>query len=216
MVNGSGPHSQPTDDPDRRGLQLDLSGLKERSRPADEQARIKPTDASEPARPGEVIELSTTNPDYKKSLKKPIPNSTIRIDNKFTFETDEMGRVIRASAILDVLDLDHPRDTTAQRKLVGKLPGDHAGHIFARIFRGPIGSLNLVPMEATKVTLGQYAVLEKRWRKAIENNQQVEVSVDLSYGERRHRPDIIIVYHRIGSAKRLRLRIRNVPKAEEE
>jgi hypothetical protein len=193
-----------------------ISDLKGKPRPAVEETQIKPKDTSKQPRPGEVIELSTTDPDHKLSLNKPPPNSTIRIDDKFTFETDDFGRVIRASAILDVLDLDHPRDTTAQRKLIGKLPGDHAGHIFARIFRGPIGSMNLIPMEATKVNLGQYAVLEKRWRKAIEKGQQVEVSVDLSYGERRHRPDIIVVYHRIGSGKRLRLRIRNVPKAEEE
>lgn len=127
-----------------------------------------------------------------------------------------MGRVIRAKAVLDAIDLQHPRDNTAQRNLIGKLPGDHAGHIFARIFKGPIGSMNLVPMEARKVNLGQYAVLEKRWRKAIEDGDEVEVSVDLGYGERRHRPDIIVVYHRIGGGKRLRLRIRNIPKSEED
>ncbi|WP_344849240.1 DNA/RNA non-specific endonuclease [Kribbella ginsengisoli] len=174
----------------------------------DEEARTRST--------RKVIELSTSDLDHKMSLNSPPPNSTIRVDEKFTFETDELGRVIRASAILDVLDLDHPRDPTAQRKLIGKLPGDHAGHIFARIFRGPIGRMNLIPMEAAKVNLGQYAVVEKRWRKAIENGEQVEVSVDLGYGRRRDRPDIIVVYHKIGSGKRLRVRIRNVPKAEEE
>lgn len=216
MVNGVGPHRSPADTPTRNGLQLDLSDLKGRPRPAGEKAQVKPPATSKPARPGTIFELSTTDPDHKKSLNQPPSNSTVRVDDKFTFETDDLGRVIRASAILDVLDLNHPRDLTAQRKLTGKLPGDHAGHIFARIFRGPVGRMNLIPMEATKVNLGQYAVLEKRWRKAIENGEPVEVSVDLSYGERRHRPDIIVVYHRIGSGKRLRLRIRNVPKAEEE
>lgn len=101
--------------------------------------------------------------------------------------------MIAAEAELDEIDLTHPRDTTAQRKLAGKLPGDHAGHIFARIFLGPLGTLNLLPMAGRSVNLSLYKTLENHWRRIIEDGRTVHVYVRFRFPEASIRPDTIWV-----------------------
>ncbi|MEV0287219.1 DNA/RNA non-specific endonuclease [Kribbella sp. NPDC050820] len=146
-----------------------------------------------------IIELSTEEPDHKELLSRPPPDSTIRVDERFLYDTDRAGRVVRAKAVLDVLDLKHPRDTRAQRALDDKLPGDHAGHIFARIFRGPIGKMNLTPMVGNSVNLSAYKKAENAWRAALEAGSEVEVQIDLVYRSDKNRPDLIAVRYSIDS-----------------
>ncbi|MFC0627892.1 DNA/RNA non-specific endonuclease [Kribbella deserti] len=124
-----------------------------------------------------LIELSTRQPDHLPTLSAPPPNAHVRVDSKFAYDTDEDGRVVSAEASLDLIDLAHPRDSNAQRKLIGKLPGDHAGHIFARIFQGPGGTMNLVPMQGDRVNLSQYKMLENHWRRIIDAGGTVDISV---------------------------------------
>jgi DNA/RNA non-specific endonuclease len=152
---------------------------------------------ADPAGPAdeEVLELSTTDPADRAALRSPPPERTIRVDGRFTYRTDGLGRVVRATATLGTVDLEHPRDGGAQRRLVGKLPGDHAGHIFARIFQGPSGTLNLVPMQSAKVNQGLYRSLENRWRKMIEGGGTVDVVVEFDYPTGGPRPHTIRVGH---------------------
>ncbi len=143
----------------------------------------------------------------------PPANAKFRVDSKFDYETDNAGRVISAKAVLDLIDLGHPRDSTAQRKLAGKLPGDHAGHIFARIFRGPIGRMNLLPMHGTTVNLSQYKTLENHWRRLIQQGESVDVSVSFRFSDDSQRPDTIRVrYKHAGGV--VRVTIDNNPKRE--
>lgn len=161
----------------------------------------------------QVIELSTTDPDDVPRLNVPPPEATIRVDGKFEYDTDRAGRVISARAVLDQIDLAHPRDSTAQRKLAGKLPGDHAGHIFARIFRGPIGTLNLLPMRGSGVNLSQYKTLENHWRRLIEQGESIDVTVGFKYSDDSTRPDTIRVrYKHAGGI--VRVAIDNKPERE--
>lgn len=169
---------------------------------------VKPT---EPV----VLRLSTTDEEHKRLLDRPPADSTVLVDEKFTYRTDEGGRVVSAKTTLDLVDVDHPRDSAAQRRLPGKLLGDHAGHLFARIFGGPGGRMNLVPMEGVKVNLGQYKALENRWRRIIEAGGTVEVFVDLSYPGASVRPDVIEVGYR--HEGRLRwVTITNTPRQKDE
>lgn len=161
-----------------------------------------------------VIDLSSTDPAHRRQLNKPPPNSTVVVDGRFRYETDGQGRVVRATATLDLVDLDHPRSKGAQRTLAGKLPGDHAGHLFARIFKGPLGKINLTPMEGSTVNLGQYATLEKLWRKEIEDGRSVEVSVELKYTGEQRRPDVIKVVTTLENGDERKNRIRNLPRDE--
>lgn len=173
---------------------------------APQNARDAAADGSET-----VIKLSTANSEHATALSAPPPNATIRVDEKFTYRTDGAGRVIHASAVLDIIDLKHPRDKAAQRNLIGKLPGDHAGHIFARIFQGPIGAMNLTPMEGAKVNQSQYKTVENHWRHIIEQGETVEVFVSFSFVGESQRPDKIRVrYKHPGGIERVT--IKNNPK----
>ncbi|MER7245724.1 DNA/RNA non-specific endonuclease [Kribbella sp. NPDC000426] len=174
--------------------------------------RDLPRDPS-PAKPeATMIELSTTEPEHRKLLNQPPPRSTVKVDGRFVYETDGDGRVVRAKALLELVDLKHPRDTTSQRNLDDKLPGDHAGHIFARIFRGPIGKMNLTPMAGSSVNLSAYKKAENAWRAALEAGSKVEVQIDLVYRTDKNRPDLIAVKYSIDGVVTQQT-IRNAPRS---
>lgn len=137
------------------------------------------------------LRLSTTDSGHKDLLNKPPPDSTVVVDERFTYRTDHQGRVVHASAKLEVVDLDHPRDRSAQAQMIGRLPGDHAGHLFARIFQGPGESINLTAMEGNKVNLGQFKSAENIWRRAIEAGSDVKVEMSLVYATDAPRPDAL-------------------------
>ncbi|GAB3762990.1 DNA/RNA non-specific endonuclease [Microlunatus parietis] len=139
------------------------------------------------------LRLSTADPEHKELLNHPPPDSTVVVDERFTYRTDQLGRVVHAAAKLEVVDLDHPRDRSAQTQLIGKLPGDHAGHIFARIFQGPSDGINLTPMEGTKVNLSAYKKIENTWRTALEAGRDVRVEVSLLYRDQKPRADAFMV-----------------------
>ncbi|GAA1558407.1 hypothetical protein GCM10009741_74110 [Kribbella lupini] len=176
---------RPGDNADQKTVKLDIG------RPEIEPHIDGP--GSDGVKSDDVLKLSTTNRDHRPTLDAPPPNSSILVDEKFLYRTDHDGRVISAHAVLDRIDLQHPRDTAAQRRLAGKLTGDHAGHIFARIFGGPIGTMNLVPMKGSKVNLSQYKVIENHWRRLIDRGEAIDVSVRFSYDDDAVRPHKIRV-----------------------
>lgn len=159
------------------------------------------------------MSLSSSNPDHRATLESPPPNSIIEVDDRFRYETDDQGRVVKSTATLDVVDLEHPRDRSAQRRLVDKLPGDHAGHLFARIFQGPLGSLNLTPMEARKVNLGAFATIEKEWRREIGKGKSVDVEITLTYQTDTRRPDYMDIRYAIDGVLQKKT-IRNRPRRQ--
>jgi hypothetical protein len=144
-----------------------------------------------------VVELSTTNPDHHHTLRNPPPDATLRVDGRFTYRTDHLGRVTHATATLTTIDLHHPRDRTAQRHLPDKNPDDHAGHLFARIFQGPATTINLTPMHAN-INQSTYRRLENSWARAIRNGQDVQVSVDLTYEGVSRRPVLLEIEYSVG------------------
>lgn len=156
---------------------------------------------SRPPTTSPVINLSTRSPSDKDRLASPPPNSTFLVDGRFRYETDEHRRVVKATATLDERDPGHPRDSGAQKDVPGRLPGDHAGHIFARIFKGPGDLINLIPMHGSKVNLSAYKVLENLWSRTIAANGSAEVEVRFDYAGDSHRPDIIRVHYEIRDAE---------------
>lgn len=176
---------------------------------------IAPT-APEPvaAQDRQHVELSSKDPEHIPVLSAPPAGATIRVDEKFSYSTDTAGRVSTANAKLDIVDLAHPRDEAAQRRLAGKLPGDHAGHIFARIFQGPIGTMNLTPMAGATVNLSVYKTMENHWRRIINDGGTVDVFVTFTYAGDSRRPDTIWVEYEHGDELVAR-RISNDPIASE-
>jgi hypothetical protein len=144
-----------------------------------------------------ILRLSTTRAQDKEMLASPPPNATILVDDKFTYRTDEWGRIIKAVAVLDERDPEHPRNIKAQGDLPDKGTEDHSGHIFARIFKGPGDLINLVPMHGVTVNLSAYKKLENKWCSAIRAGAKVEVSVTLKYEGEERRPSHLQVTYQI-------------------
>lgn len=143
-----------------------------------------------------TLELSSSDPAHRKTLAKPPPESTVLVDDRFLYRTDDVSRVWQAEATLSEYDPDHPRNVAAQRNLEGKIKNvDHAGHLFARIFKGPGDLINLVPMHGSKVNQGQYRRLENLWSDQIQQGKTVEVTIDLDYDGSSRRPTDIVVTH---------------------
>ena len=166
------------------------------------------------AAPDGVLALSSTERTHRKLLRKPPANATIVVDKRFTYRTDDDGRVVHSATTLTVVDTDAPRSDSAQRGLLGKLRGDHAGHLFARIFQGPPQRVNLVPMLGSKVNLGSYKKLENKWRAAIDAGKSVEVSIDLVYPTEARRPERLRVVYKVEGEKQKRSIIRNLPPSD--
>ncbi|MBG6098575.1 DNA/RNA non-specific endonuclease [Nocardioides luteus] len=143
-----------------------------------------------------TLRLSSTDPAHRKTLAKPPPESTVLVDDRFLYRTDEVSRVWQAEATLSEYDPNHPRNVAAQRNLEDKIKNvDHAGHLFARIFKGPGDLINLVPMHGSKVNQGQYRRLENLWSDQIQEGKTVEVTIDLDYDGSSRRPTDIVVTH---------------------
>lgn len=83
---------------------------------------------------------------WNKDLHRPEPDRTYVVDDTFVYVTDEHGRVREAHG---VLTLDAADRNTYQQGIAGgpdRLPQDHGGHLFARVFGGPGEGINLVAM----------------------------------------------------------------------
>lgn len=182
-----------------------------RPTPASTDAEPAHEQAHEPAAAGTVIELSSSDPEHVRQLNKPEPNATIIVDGRFRYKTDEHGRVVKAATTLGIVDLKHPRSKHAQRTLEGKQLGDDAGHLFARIFKGPGQKINLVPMEALGVNRGKYKSLESKWRDAIEDGHEVMVEVELFYPDNSRRPRLLVIDYAYGDVER-KVAMTNTPK----
>ncbi|SDU25603.1 DNA/RNA non-specific endonuclease [Jiangella alkaliphila] len=166
--------------------------------------------AAVPADTLPVVKVSTDAPERHPALSNPPPSSVIEVDETVRYTTDDRGRVIRTQAVLIETTPDQPRHKYAQTSLQDKLPGDHAGHIIARIFGGIGQRLNLVPMEGKLVNQGQYATLEGQWQEAVEAEKQVELDVRLYYNDQTRRPYKLVVFHTI-DGKTEKTTIRNKP-----
>ena len=219
------PPSSPAADDDRRPADGGAEpgdvgrGSKRKDDQADEstvEPKVGKATSDKPkSAPGEIIELSTSDPDHKKLLNNPPPDCTIKVDGSFTYEIDGLGRVRKASATLDAVDFDHPRSKYAQRTLKGKLPGDHAGHLFARIFLAPGQRINLTPMEGERVNKTYFATLEREWRQHIEDGHTVNVTVELAFSDDGPRASHIRVVYDV-DGKIYRRTILNTPRHDEE
>ena len=68
-----------------------------------------------------------------------------------------------------------------------RLPGDHGGHLIAQIFGGSGELDNLVAMDAI-VNNSNYKIVENKWKKALQEGKEVQVTIDLVYDGTNKRP----------------------------
>ena len=148
--------------------------------------------------------------DEEGNLKPNIRYTTGEFD--YIYETDELGRICHWET-----DALHKKKHTGRLPYdsnpPGKLPGDHAGHLAADQFGGSPELDNIVAMLAS-VNWGDYRRLENIWRRALDAQQQVSVSMDIVYEGDSKRPHEFVVKYWI-DGKPFTKRIPNyVPKKE--
>ncbi len=127
-----------------------------------------------------MTHISSTDPAHAEIRKKRRPLAVIIVDDTYSYTTDEQSRVVRTEATLTLREPGR-RDKRAQRYLEGKLPGDDAGHLIARVLGGLGDELNLVPMERYQVNRAEYRAIEEHWEEAVKEGSTVYVTIEIGY-----------------------------------
>lgn len=134
------------------------------------------------------------------------PN-TVFEKNGYTYQTDDMGRVISAEGKLQVKDhkgrneMPDTRDVVAHGKMADS---DDRGHLIADRFNGSGELENLVPMEG-RLNKGAYAELEGTLADAVKDGADVRLKVEPIYSADSNRPDEFIVTYTIDGEKDIKI-----------
>lgn len=118
---------------------------------------------------------------YKPGVKTRQLKENIVYESKgYYYQTDELGRIKAAQG--DLRLEAGKRNNGDQLKAGGndRLPGDHGGHLFAKMFAGS-GEIDNLSAMAAIVNNSKYKRIEKRWQKALKEGKEVEVTIDLVY-----------------------------------
>ena len=118
----------------------------------------------------------------------------------YFYQTDELGRIKKAQGKLRLED--GVRNKGDQLKAGGddRLPGDHGGHLFAKVFAESGEIDNLVAMAAI-VNNSKYRKVEKQWENALKEGKEVQVTIDLVYDGSNKRPNKFNINYSIGKKK---------------
>ena len=138
---------------------------------------------------------------YKPGMKTRQLKENIVYESKgYYYQTDELGRIKAAQG--DLRLEDGVRNNRDQLKAGGedRLPGDHGGHLIARIFGGSGELDNLVAMDKIVNTI-EYRELEKAWENALKDGKTVNIEITLDYTETNKRPTGFNVVYKIGDFK---------------
>lgn len=117
------------------------------------------------------------------------PNVRYKDKNGYQYETDSLGRIIKAKTTIGLKLKKAARKLKAQTSAGGKwrLEGDHGGHLFASIFNGSGELDNIVAMNGN-LNQSAYRKLENKWKSALEQGQRVDVDIELVYEGESLRP----------------------------
>ena len=132
-----------------------------------------------------VQKVFTDNPfDEAGNLKPNIKYQTGEF--KYNYETDANGRISNWNT--DNLQLTE-RDgrLNYNSDSLGKIEGDHAGHLAGERFGGSPELDNIVS-QSQNVNLSQYKKIENQWAKAISEGKEVTVNIDIKYDGDGFRP----------------------------
>jgi hypothetical protein len=144
-----------------------------------------------------------------KSLNKPEPNTTYKVDDSYSFTTDDRGRTQKVEG---QLNLDTADRNKYQQCKAGKCgdAGDEGGHLIASIFNGPGEAINLVPMNGN-LNKGAWKVMENDWAAALEQGKSVKVAITPVYIGSSKRPVSFDVEYAIGNEFPVVKNIKNTP-----
>lgn len=127
-----------------------------------------------------------------------LPNAEYTIGG-ITYKTDAQRRIISCDGNVKQTP-EGERDQDAQRQAGGedRREGDQGGHIIARILGGAKGIENLLAIRET-INKGPYKTMENEIYKALDQDADVQVHVDVKYDGDSSRPSKIIVTYDIDS-----------------
>ena len=134
---------------------------------------------------------------YKPGVKTRELKENIVYESKgYYYQTDELGRIKAAQG--DLRLEDGVRNNGDQLKAGGddRLPGDHGGHLIAKIFGGSGELDNLVAMDAI-VNRSDYRIMENQWKNALQEGKEVKVTIDIVYDGVNKRPTGFDVIYKV-------------------
>lgn len=109
----------------------------------------------------------------------------------YNYETDELGRISNWNT--ENLQLtQREKRLNHVAKTLGKLKGDHAGHLAGDRFGGSPKLDNMVS-QSQHVNLSDYRKIENIWAQAIKQGKEVAVNVEVRYDKNGLRPTEFIV-----------------------
>ncbi|WED25511.1 DNA/RNA non-specific endonuclease [Vibrio sp. DW001] len=120
-------------------------------------------------------------------MNKPEPNKTFKVDDNYSFSTDELGRTKSVSGKLDLTTKDRNKYQQGKAGKSGE-SADEGGHLIASIFNGPGEKINLVPMNGN-LNKGEWKKLENSWAEKLREGKSVDVTVEPVYSSSSVRPD---------------------------
>ena len=125
-----------------------------------------------------------------------LPDKTYLIDDVFTYNTDDLGRVMYCTAdrtkAFKTIERNTQRNTDIQKHIIDHLDGrpglDDGGHLFANSTGGPNELINQVPMARNLNQTGKWRELERIEEQALREGKQVNSARRLLYKGNEKRP----------------------------
>jgi Domain of unknown function (DUF4781)/DNA/RNA non-specific endonuclease len=147
--------------------------------------------------PGErariVLDPGNKADGWNQALNGELAPNTDYVVGRYTYTTDEVGRVVEASGRVRLNR--HDRNTHQQGKaaevsgIKDAVEGDQGGHLFAAMFDGPGEQINYHPMtRELNGSGGDWYNMEQEWRAALEQNRTVDARIRAEFDGDSKRP----------------------------
>jgi hypothetical protein len=183
------------------------------SRPARAAEDAAGAEAAAAAGERRLIEFDPGNKGaWNPELNKPLEADARYVDRQtgYAYTTDGQGRVAEVDGKL----VDQPGERNGYQQAhaggADRLPTDDGGHLIATIFRGPGERINLVPMDSN-LNRGAWKAMENSWSGALASGKQVEVKIDVVYGQNGVRPTRFDVSYQIEGQAPVTRTFKNAP-----
>lgn len=186
------------------GARETLEGLKRNVDGALAPAARRTDEVVAAARPRVELAPGDKDAGWNKALNGPLQPNTDYVVGRYTYATDEAGRVKEVTGRLELNT--HDRNTYQQRQ-AGKENGikdgqanDQGGHLIAAIFNGPGEQINYHAMQRT-LNLSGWKKMENDWAEALAAGKAVDVNIKAVFDGASKRPEAFRVEYSIDGQK---------------
>ena len=185
-----------------------------------ERIRLTPDNTIKPVRhvhAGEASGMRNVKGSWHPEIEAPAPNTIYDVTTLhdgqpvvYSYETDDLGRVVRvkASLALSIADVEYRdkryRNATTQAKYGGgaELPEYDGGHLVGTLFQGPAEKVNVVPQFSKQNRGGgKWHQMEKKWRHELRKGNTVDVEIQVVYDDDGQVPTTLIATTRVNDGE---------------